>query len=231
MSKRVTPARHDAATRAAASAGASSGIWPAVLVLAGLSASAVALAAAPALMSPGYSWLANTTSESAAQGVRGAWLARLGFLLFGLSVIRLAALRGRDWGRWAAPLHTLFGVFMTAAAAFSTRSWVTGAGFDPTEDALHSIAASAMGFAFALGIAACAVHQHGQGLRWNVLDALAVAASVILPLGMSAWPEFDGVLQRAMFAVAYVWYAVEAARDLRGRNRVVSQSAARSSTL
>jgi hypothetical protein len=38
-----------------------------------------------------YSWVSNTTSESAAQGVQGAWMARLGFVLFGMSVILLVA--------------------------------------------------------------------------------------------------------------------------------------------
>ncbi|HET9901772.1 MAG TPA: hypothetical protein VFR46_12025 [Actinomycetes bacterium] len=61
----------------------------------GLALSAIALGAAPALMPDDYSWIGHTTSESAAQGVSGAWLARLGFLLFGLSAIWLAAQRLR----------------------------------------------------------------------------------------------------------------------------------------
>jgi hypothetical protein len=61
-------------------------------VLAGLVASAIALGAAPLLMLPAYSWMQHTVSESAAQGVSGAWLVRLGFLLFGFPVLSLAAL-------------------------------------------------------------------------------------------------------------------------------------------
>lgn len=55
-------------------------------IVAGLSASALILALAPVLMPTGYSWVSHTTSESAAQGVAGAWLARCGSLLFGFSV-------------------------------------------------------------------------------------------------------------------------------------------------
>jgi hypothetical protein len=73
---------------------------PAV-VLAGVAASAVALATAPVLMPPGYSWVSQTTSESAAQGVQGAWLARIGFVLLGLPVILLATFRQQRWGPWA----------------------------------------------------------------------------------------------------------------------------------
>ena len=53
-------------------------------VLAGLVASGLALALSPALLPENYTWVSNTTSEGAAQRVEGAWLARLGFLLFGL---------------------------------------------------------------------------------------------------------------------------------------------------
>lgn len=49
----------------------------AVGALAGLAASLVALALAPLLMPASYDWRANTISESGAQGIEGAWLARL----------------------------------------------------------------------------------------------------------------------------------------------------------
>ena len=45
-------------------------------------------------------------------------------------------------------------------------------------------------------------------------DVLAIAAAVILPAGMATWPSIGGVLQRLMFFIAYVWYAVEAVRTL-----------------
>jgi hypothetical protein len=181
-----------------------------VAVLAGLCGSAAAVATAPVLMPASYSWLSNTTSESAAQGISGAWLARLGFLSFGLSVMALAFVRTRQWGRWSTALHYAFGTFMAAAAAFSTRPW-NGTSYDRTEDALHSVAATAMGFAFAAGVVAAAVHR-GRRARIGglVLDVVAVAASVVVPLAMSAWPAADGALQRFMFAVAYVWYATAA---------------------
>jgi hypothetical protein len=185
-------------------------------VLTGLCLSVLALALAPALMPDSYSWLEHTTSESAAQGVDGAWLARFGFLAFGLSVLALAAARNPVWGPAGAWLHRGFGVFMVAAAVFSSRSWVAGAAYDPVEDVLHSVAATAMGFAFAVGIAAVLVHatREQRRRRWP-LDALAVAAAVLLPLGMVGLPEAAGAFQRTMFAVAYTWYATEAVRGLR----------------
>jgi hypothetical protein len=184
----------------------------AAAVVAGLAASAAALAAAPALLPAGYSWISQTTSESAAQGLAGAWLARLGFLLFGLAVLLLADASRRGWGPWGTALHTAFGALMTAAAAFSHRPWQAGVPIDRTEDLLHSIAATAMGLAFAAGVVAVMLERMRRGRSWRVMDVLAVAAAVAIPLAMSAAPSVDGLLQRLMFAVAYAWYAAEALR-------------------
>lgn len=185
----------------------------AALVPAGLLLSAAALGVAPVLMPDGYSWVSNTTSESAAQGVPGAWLARAGFVLFGLAVLLLVRLAAPRWGAVAAAFHTVFGTCMIAAAAFSTRPWMAGAEFDRVDDLVHSVAATAMGFAFAGGVVAVlagrGARRDGRGRR---LDAMALAAAVAAPLAMVAWPGIGGVLQRAMFAVAYAWYGCEARR-------------------
>jgi hypothetical protein len=182
-----------------------------LLALAGIVASAVALGLAPLLMPDDYSWVANTTSESGAQGVGGAWAARVGFLLFGLAVLVVAYLRASAWPRVATYLHVAFGVLLAAVAAFSVRSWRPGASFDSTEDALHSVAATAMGFAFAFGVAAVlALRPHVDGGTRRATAVVAIVASVALPGAMGLWPDARGVFQRAMFLVAYVWYAAEA---------------------
>jgi hypothetical protein len=100
---------------------------------------------------------------------------------------------------------------MAAAAAFSHRPWQPGRDFDSTEDLLHSVAATGMGFAFAAGVVATAVVAARRGdRRRTALDVVAVVASLVLPLAMGVLPQVDGVLQRLMFAVAYAWYAWEA---------------------
>jgi hypothetical protein len=80
--------------------------------------------------------------------------------------------------------------------------------FDPIEDALHSFTATAMGFAFAAGIGVRLWHRKGQRVG-RILDVAAIAASVAIPLAMSALPGWDGLLQRIMFSTAYTWYAYE----------------------
>ena len=76
-------------------------------ILCALVISATCLLLAPALMPESYSWIQHTTSESAAQGVEGAWLARLGFVTFGLGVLWLTALLRVVWGRLAQPVSVL----------------------------------------------------------------------------------------------------------------------------
>lgn len=173
-----------------------------------LVASLLALLLAPTQMPAGYSWLRHTTSESAAQGTPGAWLARLGFLLFGLGVLCIA---DRQRERWAAPvrwMHTGFGVLMMATAVFSTRPWLPDISYDAVEDTLHSITATAMGFAFAIGVALGLPHR-GEATAGRLLDLVAIAAAVTIPLAMSAFPEWAGLLQRGMFLIAYAWYGYE----------------------
>jgi hypothetical protein len=196
------------------------------LAVAGLVASAAATVLAPAVLPDGYSWISRTTSEAAAQGLSGAWLGRLGFLLFGLSVLLLADVGRRSWGRWGTALHVVFGVSMTAAAAFSNRPWLPAHPADRTEDLLHSVAASAMGVAFAAGVVAVMLGERRLRQWRGALDVVAVVASVVLPFAMVALPSIDGVLQRLMFAIAYVWYASEALRIRRSRD-VASPSPAR----
>ena len=180
---------------------------PLVLLL-----SALSLGLAPRAMPDGYSWILHSTSESAAQGLTGAWVARLGFVLFGLGVLWLVASPVRAWGTWASLVHGCFGVMMLGTAAFSHRPWLPDIPFDPIEDLLHSATATGMGFAFAVGVVLVALKRSDGEVSNRSFDAAAVVASVVLPLIMSMGTPYMGVLQRSMFLVAYLWYGREARR-------------------
>ena len=127
--------------------------------------------------------------------------ARLGFLVFGMAVIWLAAALRPVWSSAACRLHRAFGVFMTAVAAFLRRSWMEGLPFDPIEDWLHSFAATAMGFAFAFGVLLRLVQRSRHKDSGPALDVVALPASIAIPLATAALPDFDGLLQRAIFFV------------------------------
>ncbi len=179
-----------------------------VLVL--LLGSALALAVAPLLMPPTYSLVAHGTSDSAAQGIPWAWVARLGFLFFGAGVLWLAVLSRSRWGIVGTGLLGLFGAFMVMASLFSTHAWEPHATYDVTEDLLHSVAATAMGFAYTAGVIVVAVARARRGDGVRVLDLLAVVSATVLPLAMLALPGAYGALQRPLFIIAYFWFGAEA---------------------
>ncbi|WP_420628747.1 DUF998 domain-containing protein [Candidatus Leptofilum sp.] len=191
--------------------------------------SALTLLLAPRQMPPSYDWLQHTTSESAAQGVEGAWLARLGFMILGLTVIWLSVLLREQWSQPVRLPHLAFGVLIVGAAVFSSKPWLPELPFDPVEDWLHSFAASAMGFAFALGITLRWWKRPWQS-KMRLLDMVAVAASVVIPLSMSLLPDWDGLLQRIMFAIAYLWYGLELCHNEPGNQTAVNPETTTSST-
>jgi hypothetical protein len=185
-----------------------------------LLASAVAVAVAPALMPESYSWLADSVSESAGQGVERAWLARAGLLLYGFAVLLLTGLAAFRWGRWGTLLHGIFGVCIIAAAVYAARPWDPTMPYVEFEDLLHSIAASVMGPAFAIGVAVVSARRPLEVKLVRLLDLVAVVASVVVPMAMfsiSSLEGYSGLFQRAMFAISYTWYAQEAIRSSGGR--------------
>ncbi|WP_458208685.1 DUF998 domain-containing protein [Haladaptatus sp. NG-SE-30] len=184
-------------------------VYAGVGIAVALLASALALAVAPLFMPEGYSWVTHTTSESAAQGVEAAWIARLGFLLFGLGVIWLTVERRGAWKRWVAVFHTGFGVFMVATAVFSTRSWDAVVTYNPVEDAFHSATATLLGFCFAFGVLTLLLRRWKEQFDFRWFDVVALGATVVLPAAMTLLGQFAGVFQRLMFLVAYVWYLRE----------------------
>lgn len=174
--------------------------------------SAACVAAAPILMPDSYSIVEHSVSESAAQGVEGAWLARTGLLLLGFAVLTLAGLAGRRWGKWGRAAHRSYGVAIIASAVFAHMPWEQ-APFDRFEDTLHSLASFAVGLAFVVGVIAVAVMR---GTTWSparVYDLVALVASVVIPLVMFNLTGVAGLVQRVMFAIAYIWYGMEALRS------------------
>lgn len=181
-------------------------LWAVALLV--LSAMSMLIAAES--MPPPYSWRVHSISESAAQGLQHAWIARMGFLFFGSAVLLLSLARRGSWPRIAYWMHLVFSACMFATAAFSHKPWVVGLPFDAFEDLLHSIAASTMGFAFSAGVIV-AYAQRGRGKHASrALDVLALGLAVVVPIMLATSSSEGGAVQRLMFLVAYVWYGKEA---------------------
>ena len=179
------------------------------LALVLLAASAVGVAVAPLLMPESYSALEHSVSESAAQGVEGAWLARSAFLLLGFAVLVLDQAVGERWGLWGRIAHRIYGVAMIAVAAYSHMPW-QDVPYDAFEDTLHSVAAGAVGFGFTAGVVAVGIRRGRNPGPIRVLDSIAVLAAVILPMVLFNADGLGGLAQRVLFGIGYAWYATEA---------------------
>ncbi|MGB8360766.1 MAG: DUF998 domain-containing protein [Acidimicrobiia bacterium] len=193
------------------------------LVLFLLFASVVSVLIAPLLMPSSYSIVEHSISESAAQGVEGAWLARLGFLMFGLAVLLLASIAGDRWGIWGRIAHRVWGVSMIAAAVFSHMPWLDTP-YDVFEDTLHSIASFAVGMSFIVGVL-LVTFRRGPGTSLvRVFDWIALGVALVVPPVMFNFAGVAGVVQRVMFAIAYLWYGSEALRLARDGPSVGAKS-------
>lgn len=81
-----------------------------------------------------------------------------------------------------------------------------------TEDVLHSVAANVIGLGFTVGVMAVGITRARRRGRADPFDWVAFLAGPLIPLAMLSFASLEGVLQRMMFAIAYVWYLREASR-------------------
>ena len=189
--------------------------WSAVLLV----VSAMLVLAAALAMPDAYSWRSHSISESAAQGLRHAWIARLAFICFGSAVLVLSLAMRQTWSRVAYWMHLTFAASMIGTAAFSHKPWIAGLPFDAFEDVLHSVTATGMGFAFCLGVIARFVQRNRMELLNRALDVLALVAGTGMPMLSAIFLDCGGLIQRAMFVVAYLWYGTEALGIIRSHGR------------
>lgn len=167
--------------------------------------SALMLGFAPLLMEDSYSWIRHTTSESAGQMVEGAWFARTGFVIYGITIIMIAF-----FGFGLMLLRKLpflaFGISMFAVAIFSHRPWIDGIEYSATEDTLHSIASASVGMSFIACVMVISFTRKKKNI-WNVVfDVFTIISSIVISLLMAYLVSYEGILQRIMFLISYIWY-------------------------
>ena len=184
----------------------------AAAVVAMLLASVAAVAIAPMLMPESYSVVEHSISESAAQGVQDAWLARLGFLLLGFAVLTSTSIAGERWGVRGRLAHRIYGVSMMGVAAFAHMPW-EHVPYDAFEDLLHSVAAYGIGFAFTAGVLIVTFRRVPGMWSARVFDWIAIAAAFVIPMVMFNVNGVAGLVQRIMFGIGYLWYGTEAIRS------------------
>jgi hypothetical protein len=85
--------------------------------------------------------------------------------------------------------------------------------FDQFEDALHSIAAGAVGMAFTIGVLLVTVRRGSGWTFARAFDWFAIAAALTISMLIFNLEGIGGLIQRIMFGIGYVWYASEAIRS------------------
>mgnify|MGYP000194249481 FL=1 len=184
-------------------------------ILVGLALPLLCLALTPTQLPDSYNWISQTTSEAAAQMLNGAWLARLGFLLFGISVLVLT-LKTDRWSYTAYLCHWWFSTMMISTVAFSHKPWLADEPFDYFEDLLHFVTATLAGFAIAFGVVFQWWFRYRQSSLtklFTLLSLFVVGTATFFPLLMLWLTQWDGLLQRGIFICAYVWYGHEAVKS------------------
>lgn len=155
----------------------------------------------PFLSHPDYRLLAHTISGLAGQNMPGAWIMQAGLAAFGISTaVGAAPALGQR------PVMTvavvIFGLALTGAAMWQGAPIDLSLGYDARDDLWHSALFGLAGAAFAL---ACAADILGRLPAFRPLSWVGVMASAIIPFAMLVAPDQAGLLQRAMFAISFLW--------------------------
>lgn len=172
------------------------------VALSGIVLFVAAVAFGPSFSHPAYSSIGHTTSELAGQNMPFAWIMRVGFAGYGLSAAVAALAIARSLPEVAAAT-IIFGVALIACAFWSHLPIDAALGGSLSEDRLHSAAAMTAGVAFTVGAMLHLRRTHLGADDWP--SWLALCASIGLPLAMLALPAIDGILQRLMFGISFIW--------------------------
>jgi hypothetical protein len=166
---------------------------------------------APWLMPDSYSMVEHSISESGAQGIQNAWVARSAFLFVGLGIMLLTGVAGDLWGRWGTLAFQLYAVATLAAGAFAHGPWEE-VPFDRLEGFLHTAAAFFAGLGFGVGVLAISLRRD-PAERWRrALDWLALVSVAVLPVTMLIFDAQTGIQQRFLVSVGFAWLIAETIR-------------------
>jgi hypothetical protein len=173
----------------------------AILILATLLLVAVMLLL-PLWSFDGYSMLEHTTSHLGAQGSPNAWVMNVTFVIAGVAAL-LAGWRVPGGHPLPLLLLGIFAISLALTGFYRHEPLVAGIETNDFEDRRHSLFATTTGFGFVAFAVSMAFASRER--RDRALAVAAAALATLLSLGMAAWPELRGLLQRAMFVMAFGW--------------------------
>jgi hypothetical protein len=173
-----------------------------LVVILGTAAIVLAMLVAPLVTLPGYDWMDHTLSDLGGQSMPNAWVMNAGFAAFGLAAIVAAALDRHRAPRVNAAV-LLFGAGFLGVALFRGLAIDPALPGSPAEDRWHSIFSGVVGAAFATACALAIFAPGGRRTDWISWTGLVAAAA--LPMAMASLPGIDGLLQRLMFGISFLW--------------------------
>jgi hypothetical protein len=109
---------------------------------------------------------------------------------------------------------------MVAAAAFSHMPWQETP-FDKFEDLLHSVSAYGVGFGFTAGVLIVTFRRGPYTPLALLFDWVAILAAFVIPIVMFNVTGIAGAVQRIMFLIGYLWYAMEAIHNAHTKDATI----------
>ena len=162
---------------------------------------------------PQYTWMTNTISDLAAQGLPNRWMMQLGFVGFG------ALLTGALVHKFvqtkqvsvADILILLYGVCVLSSGFFSAKPFLEGVSYSAQEHQLHSLFAQAAGVLFSIAILARLISsRNAQERTFHALFLILIIGTSML-FGLAKGGDLGvgmGVIQRVLYALGFFWLLV-----------------------
>ena len=158
--------------------------------------------AGPAYTVDGYSAISYLISELGAQKTNNNYIMIVGFITLGSGII-IASL-----SRISHPIipFMLFGLFMIVAGAFPHKPINQELEYNAIFHSLHGVSATLAGIAITIGFAWQGVLS--QHLASKLLCFYLAVVCFAFPILMLINPEYQGIIQRAMYLQVLGWIMV-----------------------
>jgi len=149
-----------------------------------------------------YSIIKNTTSHLGAQNAPNAWIMNVTFIIVGISCVLEAWLHFKKF--WFHKiLLSIFGLGLVFTGIFHHAPIIEGVIFNSSEDKLHSIFASIVGFLFVIYAISSAFIE--KAVSHRIIDISVGFIATLLSILMLYFPDYSGIWQRAIFVISFTW--------------------------
>jgi len=159
----------------------------------------IATALGPSYTAQGYSPIVHVISELAAQNTPHNYIMAGAFVALGAGILYDGV---RTFHRTLLPFM-LFGLAFGAAGLFGHKPITPSVSYIAWVDSMHSILATVSGIALTIGFGWQVFAA--KSLKQKRLAAALALVCVGMPMLMFQMPQFQGLIQRAMYIVVFAW--------------------------